>query len=36
MSGVTLVYIMLGFLGYVRYGAETQDSITLNLPVEEM
>lgn len=36
MSGVTLVYIMLGFLGYLRYGNETQGSITLNLPVEEM
>lgn len=36
MSGVTLVYIMLGFLGYLRYGSDTKDSITLNLPVEEM
>lgn len=36
MSGVTLVYILLGFLGYLRYGDDTQGSITLNLPVEEM
>lgn len=36
MSGVTLVYILLGFLGYLRYGEDTQDSITLNLPTEEM
>lgn len=36
MSGVTLVYILLGFLGYLRYGNETKASITLNLPIEEM
>lgn len=36
MSGVTLVYILLGFLGYLRYGEDTKDSITLNLPTEEM
>lgn len=31
MSGVTLVYILLGFLGYVKYGSEAEGSITLNL-----
>ncbi|XP_038216222.1 proton-coupled amino acid transporter-like protein pathetic [Zerene cesonia] len=31
MSGVTLVYILLGFLGYLRFGENVQDSITLNL-----
>ena len=36
MSGVTLIYILLGFLGYVRYGDSTLGSITLNLPIEEM
>lgn len=36
MSGVTMVYILLGFLGYLRYGDETKGSITLNLPVDEM
>jgi len=35
MSGVTLIYIMLGFLGFVKYGDEAQGSVTLNLPVEE-
>uniref|UniRef100_A0A1B6FUZ6 Amino acid transporter transmembrane domain-containing protein n=1 Tax=Cuerna arida TaxID=1464854 RepID=A0A1B6FUZ6_9HEMI len=35
MSGVTLIYILMGFLGYVKYGDATQDSITLNLPTEE-
>ncbi|XP_055847121.1 proton-coupled amino acid transporter-like protein pathetic [Episyrphus balteatus] len=36
MSGVTLIYILLGFLGYLRFGNETGESITLNLPVEEV
>lgn len=36
MSGVTLVYILLGFLGFLRYGDLTQGSITLNLPTEEI
>ncbi|KAJ8667989.1 hypothetical protein QAD02_009652 [Eretmocerus hayati] len=36
MAGVTLIYIMLGFLGYAAYGANTQDSITLNLPVQDV
>lgn len=36
MSGVTLVYILLGFLGYLRFGDKTEDSIPLNLPEDEM
>lgn len=36
MSGVTLVYILLGFLGYVKYGDTAEGSITLNLPIEEI
>lgn len=35
MSGVTLVYILLGFFGYVKYGNEAEGSITLNLPIED-
>ena len=35
MSGVTLIYMFLGFLGYLRYGNDTAESITLNLPVRE-
>ncbi|XP_044252291.1 proton-coupled amino acid transporter-like protein pathetic [Tribolium madens] len=34
MSFVTLVYIILGFFGYLKYGEETKDSITYNLPRE--
>lgn len=36
MSGVTLVYILLGFLGYLRYGELVEDSITLSLDKFEM
>ncbi|XP_003707664.1 solute carrier family 36 member pathetic [Megachile rotundata] len=36
MSGVTLIYILLGFLGYLKYGIRTEDTITLNLPMEEI
>lgn len=36
MSGVTLIYIFLGFLGYIKYQDATMDSITLNLPTEEI
>ncbi|XP_052862780.1 proton-coupled amino acid transporter-like protein pathetic [Anopheles cruzii] len=36
MAGVTLIYILLGFLGYVKYGDAALGSITLNLPTEEI
>lgn len=36
MSGVTLVYILLGFLGYLRYGDDVMDSITLSLSIEKI
>lgn len=36
MSFVTLVYILVGFFGYLKYGTLTADNITLNLPIEEM
>lgn len=35
MTGVTFIYMFLGFLGYLRYGDDTAESITLNLPVHE-
>lgn len=36
MGGVTMVYILLGFLGYMKYGDKAEGSITLNLPIEEV
>ncbi|CAH1709918.1 proton-coupled amino acid transporter-like protein pathetic isoform X1 [Aphis gossypii] len=36
MGGVTIVYILLGFLGYLKYGEATESSITLNLPTEDI
>ncbi|XP_077220762.1 aromatic and neutral transporter 1 [Tasmannia lanceolata] len=30
--GITLVYVCFGFFGYLAYGEETRDIITLNLP----
>ncbi|XP_022915784.1 proton-coupled amino acid transporter-like protein pathetic [Onthophagus taurus] len=35
MSGVTLIYILLGFLGYLKYGDDVLGSVTLNLPEDE-
>lgn len=35
MSGVTLVYILLGFMGYLKYGEQTGGAVTLNLPQDE-
>ncbi|EEB18936.1 proton-coupled amino acid transporter, putative [Pediculus humanus corporis] len=36
MSGVTLIYIFLGFFGYYKFGEDCKyGSITLNLPVED-
>ncbi|KAJ8945928.1 hypothetical protein NQ318_016756 [Aromia moschata] len=35
MSAVTLVYMLLGFFGYLKYGDKVEGSITLNLPKEE-
>ncbi|KAF5750622.1 aromatic and neutral transporter 1 family protein [Tripterygium wilfordii] len=31
-TGITLVYVLFGFCGYMAYGDETKDIITLNLP----
>ncbi|KAI5634342.1 transmembrane amino acid transporter protein domain-containing protein [Phthorimaea operculella] len=36
MSVVVLLYMTMGFLGYVRYGDAAQGSITLSLPTTEI
>lgn len=36
MAFVVTLYASVGFLGYLKYGDETQGSITLNLPVEDV
>lgn len=36
MTVVVISYALTGFLGYMKFGDETQGSITLNLPVEEL
>lgn len=35
MAFVVGLYSLVGFLGYLKYGDETEGSITLNLPVED-
>lgn len=32
MSGVTLVYILIGFFGYLAFGDKVEGAVTLNLP----
>jgi proton-coupled amino acid transporter len=36
MAIVILLYGVIGFLGYVRFGDEVLGSVTLNLPESEM
>lgn len=36
MSVVVVLYALVGFLGYLKYGEETHGSVTLNLPVEDV
>lgn len=36
MSAVTVIYTLLGLVGYLKYGNEVKDVITLNLPSNEM
>lgn len=31
-TGITLVYVMFGFFGFMAYGDDTKDIVTLNLP----
>lgn len=36
MTVVVLLYTIMGFLGYVKYGEKSEGSITLNLPTAEV
>lgn len=36
MTAITIMYVAMGFFGYVKYGAEAKGSVTLNLPSEDM
>lgn len=36
MTVITVLYAAFGFLGYLKYGANSDESITLNLPSTDM
>ncbi|KAK3923360.1 LOW QUALITY PROTEIN: Proton-coupled amino acid transporter-like protein [Frankliniella fusca] len=36
MVPIVLLYIFMGFFGYIKYGSKAMGSITLNLPEEEL
>ena len=36
MTIIVLLYILIGFFGYIKYGSIAAGSITLNLPEGEM
>lgn len=36
MTVITLLYAFFGFFGYLKYGAQSDESITLNLPSDDM
>ena len=33
---VSVIYVLIGFFGYWKYGERTAGSLTLNLPVDQM
>jgi len=35
MGLVTLIYVSIGLLGYLAFGKDIEDSITLNLPKDK-
>lgn len=35
MSIVVILYVLMGFVGYVKYGEKVEGSITLNIPQGE-
>jgi proton-coupled amino acid transporter len=36
MTVVTCLLLVMGFLGYLKYGDKVEGSLTLNLPQEDM
>lgn len=36
MSVVSMIYILIGFIGYLKYGEKTKPNITANLEVQFM
>jgi proton-coupled amino acid transporter len=36
MTIVTCLLLVMGFLGYLKYGDKVEGSLTLNLPQEDM
>lgn len=35
MSFVTILYVLMGFVGYAKYGECVEGSVTLNIPPKE-
>ncbi|XP_012531465.1 proton-coupled amino acid transporter-like protein CG1139 [Monomorium pharaonis] len=36
MTAIVILYILIGFFGYIKYGSEAAGSVTFNLPKEEV
>jgi proton-coupled amino acid transporter len=36
MVAITIMYVAMGFFGYVKYGESAKGSVTLNLPQGDM
>jgi len=36
MSVIVILYIAIGFFGYIKYGSEAAGSVTFNLPQDEV
>ena len=36
MTVIVILYVVVGFFGYIKYGSEAAGSITLNLPQDQV
>ena len=36
MTVIVILYVFVGFFGYVKYGSDAKGSITLNIPNHEV